>query len=321
LETRLGGLQASRARLPVPAAALRVYPSGSFREMRFVPDRDALARARTSLDALARAMRGGCDGLVASRILEDGRPVPVRLRMADHGSWQEVLRYPVRSADGRLVEAAGLGRLEAVATVPALYRLDRQDACRISAPDLAGQALPEGGSRPAAGALQEQAGWFGLTILLILALLYLFLGAQLQSFTLPALLMLPIPLAFGGIFVALLAAGSSLNLDSILGIVVLFGVVINNSLMLYESFHRLRGLAGDAVRTVLAGSRQRLRPIVISVVITVGSLLPLALDKSGASSQSSMAVAIIGGLSVSTVLTLFVMPLVFLGHFRRRGHA
>jgi len=158
-----------------------------------------------------------------------------------------------------------------------------------------------------------------VALALVVVLLYLVLGAQFESFLLPALLLTALPLSFSGIILALAMTGKPVSFDSALGIIVLFGIAVNNSIILYETYSARRKAGVAMVAAVYQGTSDRTRPILITMLITVLSLLPIAVDLSHSSAESGMAVAIIGGLFVSTILTLFVLPLLFILYFRRRS--
>lgn len=306
---------------PGSPPGLRVRPDGSRPELHFTPDRPQLAQAGADLTSVALALGAGLDGVVPTKVTVGGRDVDVRVRLhtADRASLDAVRQFPVRGEGGRLVAAGELGTLSQVETEAALYRYDRADALIVRSDTGGKWAEGRPGVRvPAWEAAGEQAGSFLLTFALILVLLYLFLGAQTGSFVLPLAVMSAIPLSFAGIVAALVAGGVSVNASSLLGVVALFGVVINNSILLYQVY-RDRSRAGSSwPGIVVGGSLTRLRPIVMTASITVLSLLPLVLDPRG-SAEGGMALALVGGLSVSTVLTLFVVPLLFLPQFRKRG--
>jgi multidrug efflux pump subunit AcrB len=209
-------------------------------------------------------------------------------------------------------------------------RVDRRDAIKVTVPrgEGAGEAAI---ARSAAesgldfrslsqSALTENAGPIAATLALVLLLLYLTLGAQFESFGLPLVLLLSLPLSVSGIFGSLYITGKSINFDSILGIIVLFGVAVNNSVILYANYRKRggEGRHGVSLVSIYRGTSERLRAIVITMSATILSMLPIALDLSRRTTQSSMAIAIIGGLLVSTTLTLFVVPIVFYRVLRPR---
>lgn len=320
-------LAAALAAFPDPGRAA-VYPRGALEELRYVPDRQELARTGCSLTAVAQGMGAGLEGLSAGAIKSDGRDIPIRVRLRpeDRSGREAIGRIMAKSESGALVPIDRLGSFKPETVAPALYRYERMDAYRIDAAEVdcraaaVGLAGVPGVVHPGRKELSDQMVQFALVLALVLVLLYLFLGAQLQSFRLPLIVMAAIPLSFGGIFVALLVGRSSINMDSLLGIIVLLGVVVNNAILLYESCQANLEAGGfeSAADLVLDALRGRVRPIFMTSAISVISMVPLVLDGSGSSNQSSMALAVIGGLAASTILTVLVIPLLFVSWFGGR---
>jgi HAE1 family hydrophobic/amphiphilic exporter-1 len=287
---------------------VRAFPEGRRSEIHFEPDRPVIAQTGTDLTAVAEALRDGIDGVVATKVVAAGRDIDVRVRMrlADRDSLDEIRQFPVKGKDNKLLNVGDLGRLAETDADAAFYRYDRSDAVIVTAPRPWPLEHRADVRIPADEAARDQTLSFALTFALVIVLLYLFLGAQLGSFGLPLGLLAAIPLSFTGVAAALVAGGVSVNVSSMLGVVVLFGVVINNSILLYQVFQ-----GGSGSRDSLVdGSVTRLRPILMTAAITVLSLTPLAVN-ARASAEGGMALALIGGLAVSTVLTLVVVPLLF----------
>jgi multidrug efflux pump subunit AcrB len=311
-----------RSSLASEAMGLRVFPEGSRPEIHFSPDRPMVAQTGTDLTAVAGALRDGIDGVVATKVTVAGRDVDVRIRMqaTDREDLPKVKAFPVKGRDGTLISVGELGTLTQVDAEAAFYRYDRTDALVVQqgarGPAWSVAEHREDVRVPSAEVARDQSLSFVLTFALVLILLYLFLGAQLESFVLPLGVMLAIPLSFSGIILALVLGGVSVNASSLLGVVALFGVVINNSILLYQVY-RDRA-PGPWPLVVVGGSLTRLRPILMTVSITVLSLGPLVLDPHG-SAEGGMALALVGGLVVSTALTLFVVPLVFLPLYHKAG--
>jgi multidrug efflux pump subunit AcrB len=141
------------------------------------------------------------------------------------------------------------------------------------------------------------------------------MGAQFESFLLPLILMIGIPFSLAGAGPALLITGTKIDSGAILGLTALFGLVVNNSLILYEiSDQKIRNGLSPVI-AVFRGSSERLHAILITLATTVFALLPLVISPM-ASSQSSMAVAMLGGLAASTLLSLFVIPPVLIKFFK-----
>lgn len=154
--------------------------------------------------------------------------------------------------------------------------------------------------------------------LLALILLYLLLGAQFESFLTPLLLMLNIPFSFIGIAIILFFTRETINLYSILGILVLIGLLINNSILLFESYKQKFKETNDPLTTVIEGSKERIRPIFITTLTTIIALIPNALRIPSRTPQSSMSATIIGGLVSSTLITLLITPIIFYTYYKKR---
>jgi len=316
----------------LPGSAPSIAPSGAKQELRLIPDREALASGGKDLYSVARSVKEALDGSYPTRISAEGREIDVRVMLRDE---QRLSRDDV----GGIIIGAGSGNAEPLRSLaassvvierPALMRVDRRDAIKVTVPrgEGAGEAAI---ARSAAesgldfrslsqSALTENAGPIAATLALVLLLLYLTLGAQFESFGLPLVLLLSLPLSVSGIFGSLYITGKSINFDSILGIIVLFGVAVNNSVILYANYRKRggEGRHGVSLVSIYRGTSERLRAIVITMSATILSMLPIALDLSRRTTQSSMAIAIIGGLLVSTTLTLFVVPIVFYRVLRPR---
>jgi multidrug efflux pump subunit AcrB len=287
-------------------AGVKAFPEGSRPEIHFTPDRPVITQTGTDLPAVAEALRDGIDGVVPTKVTVSGRDIDVRVRMraGDRSSLNEIRQFSVKGKDGKLLNVGDLGRLQETEAEAAFFRYDRKDAIVVTAP----RPWPGRGPEvriPADEVAREQTLSFVLTFGLVIVLLYLFLGAQLGSFGLPLGLLAAIPLSLTGVVVALVSGGVSVNISSTLGVVALFGMVINNSILLYQVF----GGRTDK-QTLIEGSTTRLRPILMTAVITTLSLAPLSFN-ARASPEGGMALALIGGLAASTVLVLLVVPLLF----------
>ena len=151
---------------------------------------------------------------------------------------------------------------------------------------------------------------FGLTMAVIL--LYLVLVAQFRSFLDPVIIMLAVPMGLIGVVWVLLATGTTLNIESFMGIIVMVGIVVSNSILLVDFANHRRREGQELRPAVVEAARIRMRPIVMTALATVAGLMPIAL-KLGAGSEASapLARAAVGGLAVSTVLTLILVPAIY----------
>jgi len=163
---------------------------------------------------------------------------------------------------------------------------------------------------------------FGLGLILSVVLVYLILVAQFKSFTDPMLILLAVPPGLAGVLVILAATGTTLNVQSLLGVIMMVGIVVSNSILIVEFTHRLREEGAALHEAVAHACRIRLRPVLMTSMATLFGLLPMALKLgTGSEAYAPLAVAIIGGLSVSLVATIFVVPAAYLLVYRGREHA
>ena len=163
---------------------------------------------------------------------------------------------------------------------------------------------------------------FGLALVLV----YMILAAQFESFRHPLIILMSVPLALSGAVLALVLAGQSLNTMSLIGVVILVGIVVNDAIVKVEFINQARARGAVLREAILEAGRVRLRPIVMTTVTTVCGLTPLALGIGrGADLRAPLAIAVIGGLVVATALTLIVVPVVYSvvesGHARLRRRA
>ncbi len=161
---------------------------------------------------------------------------------------------------------------------------------------------------------------FGLGLSLSLVLLYLILVAQFRSFLDPVLILLAVPTGIMGVLLTLLLTGTTLNVMSLMGVIMMVGIVVSNSILIVEFSHRLEQ-SGMSVRdSIISSCRIRLRPILMTSLATIIGLVPLALKLGTGSEQyAPLARAIIGGLIVSVVLTIFLVPAAYLLVYERRA--
>ncbi|MHB8655768.1 MAG: efflux RND transporter permease subunit [Terriglobia bacterium] len=161
---------------------------------------------------------------------------------------------------------------------------------------------------------------FGLGLILSLILLYLILVAQFRSFVDPLLILLAVPTGLTGVLVILFVTGTTLNVQSLMGIVMMVGIVVSNSILIVEFAHRLEEEGLPVRDAVISSCRIRLRPILMTSLATVFGLIPMALKLStGSEVYAPLARAIIGGLVVSVILTVFLVPAAYLLVYRKRS--
>src|SRR3984885_12621388 len=161
---------------------------------------------------------------------------------------------------------------------------------------------------------------FGLGFLISFVLLFLILTAQFKSFIDPFLIMLAIPMGFVGVFIFLPLTHSSLNLMSLMGVLMLVGIADSNSILIVDFAHNLERQGLSPADAVITACRVRLRPILMTSLATIIGMIPMALKLgTGAEQYTPMARAIIGGLTSSVLLTIFIVPAAYLLVYGKRG--
>jgi len=252
---------------------------------------------------------------------------------------EDLKKLFVRTTSGQLVSIDNVVSIEESATPPALYHFNRYKSATISAGLAPGKTIGDGiaamesivkpllddtfttslsgSSRDFA----ESSGNTSFAFILALALIYLVLAAQFESFIDPLTIMVTVPLAISGAFISLWIFNQTINIFSQIGMIMLIGLVTKNGILIVEFANQKREEGLDKITAVLEASRLRLRPILMtSLAMALGSL-PLALSLGDAStSRIPLGVVIVGGIMFSLILTLFVIPAMYSYLSRKRKH-
>jgi multidrug efflux pump len=256
----------------------------------------------------------------------------------------DLKRLRVRARDGQMVSLDSLVSVTERTVPAALYRFDRYVSATISSglaeghtlgdgiqalDAVAREILPPTFNKTLAGQAREFADSsssllfaFGLALLIV----YLVLAAQFESFVDPLIILLSVPLAISGAVLSLSLTGSSLNIFSQIGIIMLVGLVTKNGILIVEFANQKREAGLDAVRAAMVAAQDRFRPILMTSLATILGILPIALSLGAASlSRQSLGIAVVGGLISATFLSLYLLPALYslLSPKRRgaRGHA
>ncbi|WP_438031859.1 efflux RND transporter permease subunit [Sorangium sp. So ce204] len=304
-------------------------------ELRIVPDRARAADLGVSVEAIATTLNTLIGGGRVAKYNDSGRRIDVRARLlAEQRSRPEDLaRIQVRSASGALVPLTSVVTYDERPALQAITRRDRERAISVFgnvAPGRSqgeavarveelGRDLPAGYRLVLGGAsvtFRESMG--GLLFALVLGILvaYMVLASQFNSFLHPVTVLTILPLSIAGAAFALLLTGHTLNIFSMIGILLLMGIVKKNSIILVDHAIEVRrghgegaGEVMDAREAMLRAGPVRLRPILMTSIATLMAAVPSALALGpGAEIRAPMAAAVIGGLVVSTALSLLVVP-------------
>lgn len=237
----------------------------------------------------------------------------------------------IRSNDGQMLQMDNLIDLEEGIAPPKLYRYNRFASATISAGLAEGKTIGEGldeMDKIASDILddtfrtalagdskeyRESSSSLMFAFILALVLIYLILAAQFESFKDPLIIMFTVPLAIAGALIFMYADGQTMNIYSQIGIIMLIGLVAKNGILIVEFANQKQESGLNRLEAIRQASIQRLRPILMTSVSTILGLLPLAFASGeGANGRIAMGVAVIGGMLVSTLLTLFIVPAIYL---------
>ena len=293
-----------------------IAPYDILQEAAFIPDRSACARFAVPASHTAAAAYAALEGVESNAFYTGGRKIPLRVSFAD-GTFtaiEQLMRTGV-VAGKTDIPLSSLGTVEAVENEKTLFRWNRKDAKKISGVPKEKSVNFDGIVSLRDMQMKEFFKSAAVLLAVVFLLLYCIMGAQFESFIIPLLMFVSIPPAFAGAFALLLLCNRSLNIHSVIALVVLFGTTVNNAIILYESIIRQKDITEQSV---IAASVAKLRPILITTLTTVFAVVPFAVDPLRKNQQSSMAIAIVGGLIASFVVVLALMPPLLFSVLKRR---
>ena len=297
-------------------------------ELRILPDRARAADLGIPIEEVATTLNALVGGLRVGKYSSAGRRLDVRLRLlaAQRMRTEDLDRLRVRSRSGELVPLSLLVTTEERPALQAITRRDRERAITVYGNVAPGHsqedALAEveklsadmpAGTRAVLGgasvAFRESMSSLLFALVLGIIVAYMVLASQFNSFLHPVTVLTILPLSIAGAAFALWIAGKSLNIFSMIGLLLLMGIVKKNSIILVDYANQARADGLGARDAMLRAGPIRLRPILMTSVATMMAALPPALGLgSGSEIRTPMAIAVIGGLIVSTVLSLLVVP-------------
>ena len=295
-------------------------------------DRDKLSMYGISLQTAAYYLRNRINGSTASQFLEDGEEYDIKVMYAPENRTQisDIENILIYTPQGQGIRLKELGTVVERFTPPTIERKDRERIITVSTvvdgvpmsqvvadaqAEIDNMNLPAGITIELSGSFEDQQDSFSdlmLLGLLIIILVYIVMAAQFESFTYPGIIMTSLLFAFSGVFLILWLTGHTLNIMSMIGAIMLIGIVVKNGIVLidYITLNRERGMS--IRRAVIDGGRSRLRPVVMTTLTTILGMVPMAVGTGeGAEMWRPMGVAVIGGLTFSTILTLLFVPVLY----------
>lgn len=295
-------------------------------------DREKLALHGLNLSTAATYLRNRINGAVASKYREDGDEYDIKVRYAPEyrTSLESLENILVYNAKGEAVRIKDLGTVVERFAPPTIERKDRERIVTVSAVisgaplgDVvnAGNAIIDKMEMPSevtiqvAGSYEDQQDSFrdlGTLAVLIVILVFIVMAAQFESLTYPFIIMFSLPFAFSGVLMALFFTNSTLSVMSLLGAIMLIGIVVKNGIVLIDYITLCRERGQSVLHSVVTAGKSRLRPVLMTTATTVLGMIPMAVGGGqGSEMWSPMAIAVIGGLTVSTILTLVLIPTLY----------
>ncbi len=301
-------------------------------ELRILPDRARAADLGVSIEDVATTLNALVGGIRIGKYSDGGRRFDVRLRLlAEQRSRPEdVSRLRVRSSSGELVPLSALVVTEERPALQAITRRDRERAINVYANVAPGSSQDQAlavveslakeaplGSRLVLGgasvAFRDSMSSLLFALFLGIVVAYMILASQFNSFLHPVTVLTILPLSVAGAALALWLTGRSLNIFSMIGLLLLLGIVKKNSIILVDYANQLRRKGLDTLQAILKAGPVRLRPILMTSTATMMAAVPASLGLgAGSETRAPMAIAVIGGLFVSTALSLLVVPAFYL---------
>jgi len=295
-------------------------------------DREKAAHLGLSLGQIGTTVRNSMQGVVATKLRQAGEEIDIRVRYRPEyrQDIEDIKRITIFSPLGKPIL---LGQVAEISKKQGPVKIDREDQSRVVLvtanvvdrdigsivkdikKELADYSLPTGYFIEYGGSYKQMQDSFKvLTGALILAILlvYMVMASQFESLVYPFIVMFEIPLAFIGVGWALFITRQTLSLTSFMGIIMLAGIVVNNAIVLIDYVNQLRKKGMDTLNALIEGGTTRLRPILITSLTTIFGILPMALSQQeGSEMMRPMAITVIGGLLVSMMLTLVVIPVIY----------
>ncbi len=302
-------------------------------QLKVVVDREKAGALGVNVADIANTVATAIDGTVASQFTDPKTGnqfnILVRLQESDRNRIDDIRQLTVPSSSGQLVKLGNIADIEMTNTPVEIDRKYQQRIIDVTA-NVTGRDLgsvtsdiqsrlnhlsvPSGFQIVQSGNIEQQKSTFAallLALVLAIILVYMVMASQFQSLVDPFIIMFTIPLGMAGVVWALFLTNTTLSVTSFEGVIVMVGIVVSNGILLIDYINRLRKTGMELHAAVLLGGRTRLRPILMTSFATVVGLIPMALGMGGDRSEAPLAIAVIGGLTVSTFLTLIFIPTLY----------
>jgi hydrophobic/amphiphilic exporter-1 (mainly G- bacteria), HAE1 family len=314
-------------------------------EMHYILDRQRVSRAGSNLNEIANSFKTQARGTQVGFYRTGGREVPIEVRLQEEyrQSLRDMEQFQVIQYEDQRIPLTSLGRFETVEGVNRITRRDRETIMDVTINVSGGVqsqrarivqlfeeeiVLPDGYRYEFAGSQQDQqdaSSSMMWALLFGLILTYMVMASKFENFRDPFVIMFTIPLAFFGSYFILWLTGMPWSVPAGLGMIILVGIVINNGIVMVDYIHQYCDKEkenNDYIENLIIAAKRRMRPILLTALTTIGSMIPLALELgSGSETWSPLAMSVIGGLAFSSLFTLYIIPVVLIGISKKRRFA
>ncbi|MCR4828445.1 MAG: efflux RND transporter permease subunit [Bacteroidales bacterium] len=307
-------------------------------ELKIVLDKEKLGRHGLNESTVAMYVRNRVNGMSCGYLKEDGEEYNILCRLKEdyRSSISDIEQLSIPTATGGLIKLEELGRIEEYWCPPTIERKNRQryltltvmpyktslqELARNVQAEIDQMNVPHGVSYALAGNYedqQESTRNMFLLANLIMMLVYIVMASQFESFGKPFIIMFSIPFALSGVVFALLIAGENLDMIGMLGLILLIGIVVKNGIVLVDYINLMRERDLPLVEAIAVSGQSRLRPVLMTAFTTILGMIPMATSKSeGSELWTTMGLVVIGGLTVSTFVTLIIVPVLYAAFYRK----
>ncbi len=302
-------------------------------------DRVKLAKAGLTPADIAFILRTSFYGNAASEFRDGSKDFDIFVRLQEkyRANMEDLQKIKIPLKNGKTISLSDLVSFEQNLGPVKIERIDRERVIKVEASTFGitlGEAtrsikkalkkvtFPPGYHYKFGGDIEEQRKAFKtLTLLLILGILlvYMVMASQFESLRQPFYIMFSVPFAFTGVIVAFILTNTPLSLVSFIGIVMLMGIVVNNAIVLVDYINLLRARGYKLIEAIKEAGKSRLRPVLMTTLTTIGGTIPMALSRGeGSEMWNELGITLIGGLSVSTLITLIIVPTIYYLFERKR---
>ncbi len=309
-------------------------------DIKVTVDKEKASRLGLSSATISTYLRNRVTGMSSGYLKDDGSEydIVVRLEEEDRNSISDILNLSIPTPMGKVVKLSEVAQIGEYWAPPTIERKSRQRivtvkvtpynvslgelAQRIEAEVIPQLDLPVGYSTHIGGTFETQQDTFRDMILLaalIILLVYIVMASQFESLRMPAIIMFSVPFALSGVIIALWITHRSLDMIGALGLVLLVGIVVKNGIVLVDYINLLRERGYELNTAIQMSGRSRIRPVLMTAFTTILGMVPMAVSQGeGAEMWQPLGIVVIGGLMVSTFLTLFIVPVLY-GVMSRHG--